>query len=196
MFITILQHTPTWVFGLLAALGVAQGFPRTVTLRRSAVLPLALVGISLLGVLSAFGIEPLTLLAWAMGLSGAVAALHGRVDASAVHFSPITQRFQVPGSWVPLALMLGLFAVKFGAGVMLANDPELRQSAGFALPASAAYGLFSGVFLGRAMALWALARRTLRYGFSRDARGRMGAPSFADAAVDLRGDLTITVNLR
>lgn len=37
---------------------------------------------------------------------------------------------------------------------------------------------------------------TERYGFSRDARGRMGAPSFADAAVELRGDLTITVNLR
>lgn len=36
---------------------------------------------------------------------------------------------------------------------------------------------------------------TERYGFSRDARGRMGAPAFADAAVDLRGDLTITVNL-
>jgi len=37
---------------------------------------------------------------------------------------------------------------------------------------------------------------TERYGFSRDARGRMGAPSFAEAAVELRGDLTITVNLR
>jgi uncharacterized protein (DUF2141 family) len=37
---------------------------------------------------------------------------------------------------------------------------------------------------------------TERYGFSRDARGRMGPPSFAEAAVELRGDLTITVNLR
>lgn len=37
---------------------------------------------------------------------------------------------------------------------------------------------------------------TERYGFSRDARGRMGPPGFADAAVELRSDLTITVNLR
>lgn len=37
---------------------------------------------------------------------------------------------------------------------------------------------------------------TERYGFSRDARGRMGAPAFADAAVELRGDMTITVHLR
>lgn len=36
---------------------------------------------------------------------------------------------------------------------------------------------------------------TERYGFSRDARGRMGAPAFADAAVELRSDMTITVNL-
>ena len=37
---------------------------------------------------------------------------------------------------------------------------------------------------------------TERYGFSRDARGRMSAPAFADAAIDLRGDMTVTVHLR
>jgi uncharacterized protein (DUF2141 family) len=37
---------------------------------------------------------------------------------------------------------------------------------------------------------------TERYGFSRDARGHMGAPSFADAAVELHGDMTVTVHLR
>jgi uncharacterized protein (DUF2141 family) len=37
---------------------------------------------------------------------------------------------------------------------------------------------------------------TERYGFSRDARGRMGAPAFADAAIELIGDTTISVNLR
>jgi uncharacterized protein (DUF2141 family) len=35
-----------------------------------------------------------------------------------------------------------------------------------------------------------------RYGFSRDARGMMGPPAFADAAVDLQADTTLTVNLR
>jgi uncharacterized protein (DUF2141 family) len=37
---------------------------------------------------------------------------------------------------------------------------------------------------------------TERYGFSRDARGSMAPPSFADAALELRGDQSITVNLR
>ncbi len=35
-----------------------------------------------------------------------------------------------------------------------------------------------------------------RYGFSRDARGHFGAPKFADAALDLQADTTITVKLR
>lgn len=35
-----------------------------------------------------------------------------------------------------------------------------------------------------------------RYGFSRDAAGRMGPPAFADAAVDVRADTTITIHLR
>jgi len=35
-----------------------------------------------------------------------------------------------------------------------------------------------------------------RYGFSRDARGRMGAPDFDAAAIELQGDTTITVHLR
>ena len=37
---------------------------------------------------------------------------------------------------------------------------------------------------------------TERYGFSRDAVGRMGPPTFADAAIDLQRDTTITINLR
>ncbi len=37
---------------------------------------------------------------------------------------------------------------------------------------------------------------TERYGFSRDAVGRMGPPDFAQAQLDLQGDTTVTVNLR
>ncbi len=37
---------------------------------------------------------------------------------------------------------------------------------------------------------------TERFGFSRDAMGSMGPPSFADAAIDLQNHATITVNLR
>ena len=35
-----------------------------------------------------------------------------------------------------------------------------------------------------------------RYGFSRDARGTLGPPSFAEAALDLQADTTITITLK
>ena len=35
-----------------------------------------------------------------------------------------------------------------------------------------------------------------RFGFSRDAMGRMAPPSFADASIDLQADTTITITLR
>jgi len=34
------------------------------------------------------------------------------------------------------------------------------------------------------------------YGFSRDARGRMGPPSFDDAVIELQGDTTVHIQLR
>jgi hypothetical protein len=160
---SFLTHTPHWVFVLLFALlafGIQQTFPRRLSLRRSMVLPLVLVLVllSLIGVVSAFGEQPLALTAWAAGLASAVLALWGRVDTSSVQYAPRSQTFQMPGSRWPLALMMGLFAVKYTVGATLSLHPEMRQAAPLMVAASGAYGLFSGVFLGRAMALWAPAR--------------------------------------
>jgi len=165
MFIAIVQHTPVWVWGLLlalVALGLGQTFPRRVTLRRSTMLPLALLTFSLYGVFSRFGAQPAPLLAWGVGLAAALVATQGRFDTSAVRFDAASRSFQMPGSWLPLVLMLTLFALKFAAGVLAATQPALVRDAGFALPASAAFGAVSGIFLARAIAFWTLARRALQ----------------------------------
>lgn len=159
---SMLQSVPTWVFGVLAllvALGVRQSFPQSLSLRRSSVLPLALLGVSLMGVVSSFGALPLALLAWGAGVAAVAALAQGRRDLAAVRYDAAAQRFAVPGSWAPLALMMGLFAVKFVAGAAVARQPALAGSLPFALLASAAFGAFSGAFLGRSMALWKLACR-------------------------------------
>ena len=165
MFIDIVRYTPVWVWGLLLALialGLSQAFPRRVTLRRTMVLPLALLAFSLYGVVSRFGALPAPLLAWGVGLAGALVATQGRFDNAAVRFDPASRSFQLPGSWLPLVLMVGLFALKFAAGVLAATHPDVVREAGFALPASTAFGAASGIFLARAMTLWALARRMLQ----------------------------------
>ncbi len=160
MPLTILQHTPVWVWAILVALlwaGMMQTVARTVTLRRATLLPASMLALSLWGVVSAFGPGP-ALAAWALGgLAAAGGSLHAAGPRGA-RWSAAGQVFHLPGSWVPLALMLGIFCIKFGVGVSLGLQPGLRVSVGFAPCASLAYGVVSGVFAGRALALWRLAR--------------------------------------
>ena len=46
---------------------------------------------------------------------------------------------------------------KYGVGVELAMQPRLVTDSGFVLPVAAAYGVFNGLFTGRAARLWRLA---------------------------------------
>ena len=64
--------------------------------------------------------------------------------------------------YLPLVLMLGIFATKFFVGVNLAMHPALATDPIFAGGFSLVYGMFSGVFLARGMALRSLATGTPR----------------------------------
>jgi hypothetical protein len=55
------------------------------------------------------------------------------------------------GSWLPLALMLATFATKYAVAVACAVRPDLAAGAGFAATVCALYGMFNGLFLGRAL---------------------------------------------
>jgi len=159
--LAVIRHTPTWVWPLLLALlwlGGWQTLPRTASLRRTTLLPAAMLMLSSWGVVSAFGFGT-ALLAWGLGgVAAAVPALRAGVPGA--RFSPAAQSFTLPGSWVPLALMLAIFCMKFGVGMSLALHPEWRDGVGLSFGASLAYGGFSGVFAGRALALARLARET------------------------------------
>jgi hypothetical protein len=66
------------------------------------------------------------------------------------------REFNVPGSWLPMGLMMAMFCAKYVSGVSLTLHPELRQQSGFVLCFAAFYGAMSGIFLGRAVRLWRL----------------------------------------
>jgi hypothetical protein len=152
----ILTHTPRWVFvlfALLLVLGVQQLSPREVALRRVVLLPLAMGALSFYGLLSAFGTQPAALLAWAACAVGAAGSLLGRPLPRGLRYDAQERRLSVPGSAVPLALMMGVFFTKYAVGVILSQAPQLAHTAAFALPCAAVYGVFSGLFAGRALRL-------------------------------------------
>ncbi len=162
MLLQIIQHTPPWVFILFAGLlwhGLAQLRPRQASLTRITLLPIAMLGLAVWGVVSAFGQTPAgaaALLAWALG--GTVAGLwvYALQVPADTRFEPVQQRFHLPGSSLPLAVTMGIFCTKYVVGASLAMQPALAQNGLFALAVSSLYGLFSGIFAARAARLWRL----------------------------------------
>jgi hypothetical protein len=154
----VLKGTPTWVWGLLTALlalGLSQVRTREVSLARTTVMPVAMGGLSLWGTASAFGNSPT--LVWVV-LAALMAALVGRRPAAhGTRFDAGERSFIVPGSWVPMALIAGIFMTKYVVGVDLAMQPSLAGDGTYSLLIGALYGLFTGTFAGRAARLWRLA---------------------------------------
>ncbi len=163
MFIAILRHTPVWIWGLLSLLlaaGLWQTRDREISLLRITILPLVMVVLSISGVLRAFGPSAVALGGWALGVGTALALARQLLSVRGAVWSTDAQALQVPGSWLPLALMLGLFAVKYFAGYHLAVNPTLATDAVFAGLCSVAYGGVSGTFMARALALRSLAGKS------------------------------------
>ena len=57
-----------------------------------------------------------------------------------------------------MALILGIFTIKYVVGVTLAIRPELAMSVEFSAVIATLYGALSGVFIARAARLWQLSR--------------------------------------
>lgn len=154
-----LQHIPVWVFFLflgLIAMGLLQTRTRQLRSKRLLTISIALTVFTLLGVVQQWRHTPwlgLGLLSWAAtcwasaGVLGQGAAPHGAA------YDPETRHFTVPGSWLPLALFMTIFACKFVVGMLSAIAPEHIHSVQAAIGISALYGLFSGLLNARALRL-------------------------------------------
>ena len=162
MLLQIIAHTPRWVFAVFALLvwiGSKQLLAGRVSLTRVAVMPVAMAGLSVYGVFSAFGDSPMALAGWAVAAAVAVALVLRRPLPAATRYDADTRSFHVAGSAVPLALMMGIFLTKYVVGVQIALHPELAHHHNFALAIGTLYGAFSGIFTGRTLRLWKLAMR-------------------------------------
>jgi hypothetical protein len=168
----VLARTPSWVFALfvsLLAVGIRQMRDRQVSLGRLTVMPLAMVTFSLYGVGSDFGVRPIPIAAWATTVLF-VMCLMLRWSAPVAVVDTETGLVHVPGSAIPLVLMMAIFALRYIAAVALTMKPELREES---LAGAALYGALTGLFAGRDLGL--VRRHVLRA--PADARKSLGGQS-------------------
>ncbi|HKW82165.1 MAG TPA: DUF6622 family protein, partial [Burkholderiaceae bacterium] len=128
-----------------------------VSLARMTILPLVLLALSFSGVVSTFAHATIAILAWATGVIAAIALGRPLLKARGARWSSETGLLHVPGSWLPLALMVALFLVKYGVGVTLAMHHAMAADTTFGACCGLAYGAFSGLFAARALSLRSVA---------------------------------------
>jgi len=165
---SVLKATPVWVWGLLAALiwlGLSQARARTAGLARVSLMPVAMTALSLSGTVSAFGRSPLfgyVMLAWMFAAAVMLAFVVPMAVPRGAAYDAAARRFTLPGSWVPMLLILAIFLARYIVNVDLAMQPSLARDGGYTLAVGALYGLFAGVFAGRAGRLWRLTLRPIQ----------------------------------
>ena len=162
----VLAGTPIWVWFLLAGLaglGASQLKTRSMSAVRAFITPVAMTGLSLWGTISAFSHSAAygqVLAVWVLTAVALAAVVGSIAPPAAARFNPQDRTFTVPGSWVPLVLIVGIFLVKYMVGVELAMNPGLSHDSSYSLTYGAIYGFFSGIFIGRSVRLARLARRS------------------------------------
>lgn len=163
MLYLFISNTPVWVWPLLLGLlvlGLRQTRTQHMGWMRVTVLPLVLVGLSVYGTLAVAGAYPAALLLWALVALGAATLVLRQPLPADAHYDLAHRRFTVPGSAVPLALMMGIFLTKYAVGATQTLAPALLQTTVAAGSIAVLYGLCSGVLLGRSLRLWKLATQT------------------------------------
>lgn len=157
----MLSHIPVWVFAvliLLLAIGYRQSHPRDLAPRMVLLIAIAMSAYSLLGLVSTFGAAPAPIVGWAAGQGLAVTLGRRLLVPPGISFVPAARKVHVPGSWIPMLLVIGIFCVRFAlgfaAGVGAPVQPESALATGLALM----LGLLSGGFAARALAVQRVAR--------------------------------------
>ncbi len=158
----ILAHTPAWVFALFLVLlvfGLMQTRTRTVRRIPALLLPAGMIALSLAGIQSSFGLAPAPLASWAVALAIAAMVGHAVFRDWRVSYDAAAKTYFVPGSWVPLAVIMVIFFAKYAYAVMNALNAAVVSAPLFVLGLSAVYGVLSGYFAARALNLIGLTQR-------------------------------------
>lgn len=149
----ILQHTPSWVWGvlvLLLALALWQNRSRYVARRTLLLTPGIILVFAAYGVASVFGHTPTAWGCWLLGLLlplllwpllPAIPSVYQRADGY-IH---------IPGSHWPGLWLLAVFLIRYIMGVAAARNWPQMQTVHFIAVSSGSLGLLAGLFILRSL---------------------------------------------
>jgi hypothetical protein len=148
----ILQHTPVWVWILMAFLlyrGLAALRPSVISVRRALILPIVFLIWGLSGLIFDPGEVAARLVGFALAL--VIGFLLGRLIAS--RSAPPTLiadkgLLAMPGSPLPLIIIALTFFSKYALAVAIGFDKSLQSSIGFETMLGAVGGLSAGALWG------------------------------------------------
>ncbi len=153
----ILIHTPYWVWGLLAGLlvfGVLQARTRQVKMQVALILPVAMLLLSLSGVLRYVGWQLPALSCWLAGVVLIASLSLALINKNIASFDLATRKLRIQGSWWPLLVILGIFLTRYALGVATATDARIIHQPYFQETISLVLGGWSGFFLARGIIFW------------------------------------------
>lgn len=164
MIMSVLQNTPVWVWilaAVLVRLGALQTRDRTVFPWLTAAVPILFIALSLSGVVRGAGgsgaaapaVAAVSLTAWLAGFAGVWSLGHRRLGVHGARWLEAERRIHVPGSWLPLFLMVGLFALRYLSAVAAALAPALSRDPRYLVGCNLIFGAFAAVFWIRARSL-------------------------------------------
>ena len=162
-FQDILLGAPTWVWVLLAIL-VSRGLKAmkggTAPLSKLGVMPAIFAGWGLLHLLSNPTTGWDTALMWLAGGALGVGVGAAIAKNSGMTVDRIERTVTLPGSAVPLVLILLTFAMKFWIGFELATATHIGVDSSFMVLNGLVSGAVAGIFAGRFLIYWLALRPT------------------------------------
>ncbi|BBB63701.1 hypothetical protein UNDKW_5428 [Undibacterium sp. KW1] len=148
----IISGTPMYVWailGFLAYRGIKSSVDRELTVRAVVIIPLVMLALSVQGILSGFGADPVVMAAWLATMTAGAAVSWNMVSDKNVRILADKGTVFYRGSWGPLVMMMSIFVMKYVVNVALHVNPALHSNMLFAVISTALFGLFNGLFLGK-----------------------------------------------
>lgn len=151
-FLNMFVHTPIWVYALLGFLifmGVLQSRARYIPLRAAFIIPVIMLVLSLSGIIMNFGVTLFALIGWALGVLMVQVLVLKMGGAESVKWQPELNKFLVRGSWWPLVIFIGIFAMRYTLGAGKAMHASFLSDPYWTFGFAFLSGSFSGFFLSR-----------------------------------------------